>query len=136
MPLDLPEYIRAFLEEPHYCVMATINRDGRPQLTTMWYDLTDDYVVLNMTRGLLKERNLRRDPRMAICVEDGMRYVTLEGRAEIVEDRAFQEAEVNRMAIRYIGLRLGPKRWDVIARSDRLGVHLHVERFHAHGFNR
>ena len=131
--MDVPDYIRAFLEEPHYCVMATINADGTPQLTTMWYDLTDDYIVLNMTRGLLKERNLSRDPRMAICVEDGMRYVTLSGRAEIIEDRALQEAEVNRLAIRYIGLRLGPRRWEVIKGSDRLGIHLHVDRFHTHG---
>ena len=131
--MDVPDYIRAFLEEPHYCVMATINADGSPQLTTMWYDVTDDYIVLNMTRGLLKERNLRRDPRMAICVEDGMRYVTLSGRAEIIEDRALQEAEVNRLAIRYIGLRLGPRRWEVIKGSDRLGIHLHVDRFHTHG---
>jgi PPOX class probable F420-dependent enzyme len=133
MTLVLPEVVRAFLEVPRYCVMATINRDGTPQLTVMWYDLTDDYVVLNMTRGLLKERNLRRDPRMAICVEDGMRYVTLSGRAEIVEDRALQEAEVNRMSIRYLGLRLGPQRWEVIKGSDRLGVHLHIERVQARG---
>jgi PPOX class probable F420-dependent enzyme len=134
--MDVPEHIRAFLEEPHYCVMATVNADGSPQLTTMWYDVTDDYIVLNMTRGLLKERNLRRDPRMAICIEDGMRYVTLSGRAEIVEDRTLQEAEVNLMAVRYIGRRLGSRRWQVIAGSNRLGVHLHVERWHAHGFAR
>lgn len=133
MPLELPEHIRAFLEQPHYCVMATINTDGSPQLTTMWYDLTADHVVLNMTRGLLKERNLRRDPRLAICIEDGMRYVTLSGRAEIVEDRALQAAEVARLATRYIGPRLGAGRWEVISGNDRLGVHLHVERFHAHG---
>jgi PPOX class probable F420-dependent enzyme len=133
MATPLPDAVRAFLEAPHYCVMATINADGSPQLTTMWYDLVDDYIVLNLTRGLLKERNLRRDPRMAICVEDGMRYVTLSGRAEIVEDRAQQEAEVNRMSGRYLGLRLGSQRWEVIKASDRLGVHLHIERWHAHG---
>ena len=133
MVLALPDTVRAFLEAPHYCVMATINSDGSPQLTTMWYDLIDDYIVLNMTRGLLKERNLRRDQRMALCIEAGMRYVTLSGRAEIIEDRALQEAEVNRMSIRYLGLRLGSQRWEVIKQSDRLGIHLHIEQFHAHG---
>ncbi len=126
--MRLSENVRAFLEQPHYCVMATINRDGTPQLTVMWYDLVDDVVILNMTRGLVKERNLRRDPRMAICVEDGPRFVTISGRAEIVEDRAIQEAEVNRMAIRYRGVRLAAHHWDSIAHADRLGIHLHVER--------
>src|SRR5690242_3244095 len=98
--------VRAFLEQPHFAVMATINSSGTPQLTVMWYALhpTEDVVLLNATRGLLKERNLRRDPRMAVCVEDGMRYVTLSGTAELVEDRAEQEREVNELiAPRYIG---------------------------------
>src|SRR2546421_11105297 len=51
MSMDIPEDIRAFLEQPRLCVMATLNRDGSPQLTTMWYDLIDDLVVLNTTRG-------------------------------------------------------------------------------------
>ncbi len=132
---QIADNVRAFLEQPRFCVMATINRDGSPQLTVMWYDLVDDVVILNLTRGLVKERNLRRDPRMAICVEDGPRFVTLNGRAEIVEDRAIQEAEVNRMAIRYRGVRLAATHWDTIAASDRLGIHLPVESVIARGFD-
>lgn len=127
----IPEPVRIFLEQPHYCVMATINRDNSPQLTVMWYDLVDDLIIMNMTRGLVKERNLRRDSRLSICIEDGMRYVTLSGRAEIVEDRALQEVEVNRMSIRYLGLRLGSQRWSVIAHQDRLGIHMRVEKVQA-----
>lgn len=128
--MEIPEEVRAFLEQPRLCVMATINRDGSPQLTTMWFDFVDDVVVLNMTRGLVKERNLRRDPRMAICVEEGARYVTLEGRAEIIEDRAIQEAEVRRMATRYNGPRRGARHWQTIAHQDRLGIHMRVDRLH------
>ena len=132
----IPENVRAFLEQPHFAVMATVNRNGSPQLTVMWYALhpTDDLVLLNATRGLLKERNLRRDPRMALCVEDGMRYVTLEGTAELVDDRAEQEREVNdHIAPRYIGQRLGSRRWEVIERSDRVGIRMRVEKVHARG---
>lgn len=132
--MKLAENIRAFLEQPHFCVMGTINRDGSPQLTVMWYDLVDDVVILNMTRGLVKDRNLRRDPRMAICVEDGPRFVTLNGRAELIEDRAIQEAEVNRMAIRYRGLRLAANHWTGIAQSDRIGIHLPVDSVLSRGF--
>ena len=129
--------VRAFLEEPRFAVMGTINASGTPQLTVMWYALAEDadLVVLNATRGLLKERNRRRDPRMSLCVEDGPRYVTLEGRAELVEDRAQQEREVNDLiAPRYIGVRLGSQRWEVIQASDRVGIHMRVERVHTHGF--
>jgi PPOX class probable F420-dependent enzyme len=128
--------VRAFLEQPHFAVMGTINASGTPQLTVMWYALhpTEDIVLLNASRGLLKERNLRRDPRMAICVEDGMRYVTLAGRAELVEDRAAQEREVNELiAPRYVGQRLGSRRWEVIKGSDRVGIRMRVEKVHARG---
>jgi PPOX class probable F420-dependent enzyme len=134
MAAEIQPNVRAFLEQSRFCVMGTINRDGSPQLTVMWYDLVDDVVILNMTRGLVKEKNLRRDPRMAICVEDGPRFITLSGRAEIVEDRAIQEAEVNRMAIRYRGLRLAATHWDGIAASDRLGIHMRVDSVIARGF--
>jgi PPOX class probable F420-dependent enzyme len=124
----ISEPIRVFLEQSRHCVMGTINRDGTPQLTVMWYELVGDVVVLNMSRGLVKERNLRRDPRMAVCVTDGPRYVTLSGPAEIVEDRDVQRAEVNRMAVRYRGARLAATHWDTIAHMDRLGIHVRVER--------
>jgi PPOX class probable F420-dependent enzyme len=134
----IADNVRAFLEEPRFAVMATINSSGTPQLTVMWYALAEDadVVVLNSMRGLLKDRNLRRDSRMSLCVEDGMRYVTLEGRAELIEDRAQQEREVNDLiAPRYIGRRLGSRRWQVIEGSDRIGIHLHVERVHARGIS-
>lgn len=133
--MQIAEQIRAFLEQPRMCVMATINLDGSPQLTVMWYELVDDLVILNMSRGLVKDRNLRRDPRMTVCVEDGPRYVTLTGRAEIVEDRVIQEKEVNQMATRYSGPRLGASHWDRIAAQDRLGVHMHIEHIYTWGFN-
>jgi PPOX class probable F420-dependent enzyme len=135
-PVLIAEPVRAFLELPHFAVMATINASGTPQLTVMWYALLpdQDVVVLNATRGLLKDRNLRRDPRMAICVEEGMRYVTLTGTAELVDDRAQQEREVNDLiAPRYIGQRLGARRWEVIEGSDRIGIRMRVEKVHARG---
>jgi PPOX class probable F420-dependent enzyme len=132
----IAESVRAFLEEPRFAVMGTINTSGMPQLTVMWYALApdDDVIFLNSMRGLVKVSNLVRDARMSLCVEDGMRYVTLEGRAELIEDRGQQEREVNELiAPRYIGHRLGRRRWDVIKSSDRVGIRLRVEKVHARG---
>jgi len=131
----IPEPVREYLEQPRVCVMGTINRDCSPQLTVMWYELVEHLVVLNMSRGLAKERNLRRDPRMSICVTDGPRYVTLSGSAEIIEDRSVQEIEVNRMAIRYRGARLGEHHWKTIQDQDRLGVRMHIKRVQSFGID-
>jgi PPOX class probable F420-dependent enzyme len=118
--------------------MATINASGTPQLTVMWYALhpTEDVVLLNSSRGLLKVKNLLRDPRMAICVEDGGRYVTLTGTAELVADREEQKREVNEhIAPRYVGQRLGSRRWQAIEGSDRLGIRMRIDRVHARGLS-
>lgn len=131
----ISDAVRAFLEEPRFGVMATVNRSGMPQLTVMWYALLpdQDVVIMNTTRGLLKERNLRRDPRLSLCVEDGMRYVTLEGHAELDDDRASQEQQVNELiAPRYIGQRLGAQRWEVIKAADRVGIRMRVDHVHAY----
>ena len=132
----IPDKVREFLEEPHYAVMATINRSGTPQLTVMWYALhpEEDVILLNSSHHLLKVKNLRRDPRMTLCVEDGMRYVTLEGTAKLIEDRAQQQRDVDdHIAPRYIGQRLGSQRWARIERSPRIGIRMAIERFHARG---
>jgi PPOX class probable F420-dependent enzyme len=128
--------VRAFLEEPHHAVMATINASGMPQLTVMWYALhpTEDVILLNGSHGTLKVKNLQRDSRMALCVEDGPRYVTLEGTADLVADRGEQERDVNeQIAPRYIGRRRGSRRWEAIEGSDRIGIRMRIVRVHARG---
>src|SRR5581483_6186438 len=42
LKMEIAENVRAFLEQPRLCVMATLNRDGSPQLTAMWYELIGD----------------------------------------------------------------------------------------------
>jgi predicted pyridoxine 5'-phosphate oxidase superfamily flavin-nucleotide-binding protein len=43
MPIELSERARAYLKEVRFAVLGTINRDGTPQLTTMWYLLEIEY---------------------------------------------------------------------------------------------
>lgn len=92
---------RAFLSEQRFATLATINRDGTPQQTVMWYELQGDAVMMNTARGRLKERNLRRDPRLSICVADGYRFVMLAGTATLNDDPAVTQADIARLAARY-----------------------------------
>jgi PPOX class probable F420-dependent enzyme len=97
----LSEEARAFLAEKRFAVLATINQDGTAQLTTMWYELQGDEIMMNTKVGRAKERNLRRDPRISICVEDGYRYVTLSGAARLIDDQPTAQADIRRLAERY-----------------------------------
>jgi PPOX class probable F420-dependent enzyme len=97
----LSDQARAFLVEKRFAVLATINRDGTAQLTTMWYELQGDEVLMNTADGRVKAHNLRRDPRIAICVEDGYSYITLSGTARLDDDQATAQADIKRLATRY-----------------------------------
>ena len=52
------------------CYVATTMPSGAPQLTQVWADTDGEHVVLNIVEGSQKERNLRRDPRVALAVSD------------------------------------------------------------------
>ena len=104
MVVDLSEKARAFLQEPRFAVLATINQDGTPQLTTMWYLLEDDGTILMNTKlGRLKERNLRRDPRISICIEDDYNFLTINGSVQLIDDLERTQHDIFRLSARYHG---------------------------------
>ncbi len=102
--VELSEKARAYLWEKRFAVLATLNEDGMPQLTTMWYLLEDDDTILMNTKvGRAKERNMRRDPRISVCVEDGYTYVTLSGKVEMIDDPEIAQRDIFRLSSRYHG---------------------------------
>lgn len=92
-----------FLHERRFAVLGTINADGSPQLTAMWYLLDGEQIMMNTKAGRLKERNMRRDRRISICVEDGYNYVTVSGIVEMLDDQEIAQHDIYRLAVRYNG---------------------------------
>jgi len=107
MAKTISEQARAFLSEKRFGVLATINKDGTPQLTTMWYLLEGDTIVMNTKLGRLKERNMRRDPRISVCFEDEYHYITISGTVEMIDDQEIAHRDIARLAIRYHGEEAG-----------------------------
>ena len=124
----LSEKARAFLNEKRFAVLATINSDGTPQLTTMWYLLEGDTIVMNTKAGRIKERNMRRDPRIAICVEDGYNYVTISGTVEMIDDPEIALRDIYRLAVRYDGEEAARQKVaDQFSKERRITLHLKCE---------
>lgn len=73
-------------------VLATIKRDGRPQLSNVQYyfDARNTAVQVSITEPRAKTRNLRRDPRASILVssDDGWSYAVAEGTAQLTPPAA------------------------------------------------
>lgn len=126
--------IRAFLAEPRFAVLATINEDGSPQQTVMWYDLEGDAILMNTADGRVKVNNLRRDPRVSICVEDGYRYVTISGCACLIEDQERAQADILRLAIRYHGAERARSIAEQFRGQHRMTILVPIERIVSWGF--
>lgn len=125
----LSEKARAFLQEKRFAVLATLNEDGSVQQTTMWYLLEGDTIVMNTKVGRVKDRNLRRDPRVSICLEDGYHYLTISGKVELIEDQATAQHDIYRLALRYHGEEHAARQMaEQFAKEQRVTVHLKPER--------
>jgi PPOX class probable F420-dependent enzyme len=79
------------VEESKSLQVATLNRDGSPHLTTLWFAVVDGALVFETYTKSQKIRNLERDPRIAVLVERGETYdqlrgVSINARAELVTD--------------------------------------------------
>jgi PPOX class probable F420-dependent enzyme len=84
-----PDEARAFLRDNHQAVLATFRRDGRPQLSPVTAGVDDGGRVEISTRETaMKVKNLRRDPRISLCLLNPGFYGDwgqVEGTAEIVD---------------------------------------------------
>lgn len=87
MAADLDPALLAFVAEHSHGVLATIKRDGRPQLSVVGYTFDPGTATfrVSLTDSRAKTRNLRRDPRASIFVttKDNRPYAVLEGTAQL-----------------------------------------------------
>ncbi|MEU9128025.1 PPOX class F420-dependent oxidoreductase [Kitasatospora sp. NPDC048540] len=86
--------------------LATTRADGSPHLAPVWFLLDGDELVFNTGGTTVKGRNLTRDGRAMICVDDDrppFAYVLVRGTATVSEDLAEVRAWAGRIAARYMG---------------------------------
>lgn len=82
--------IATLLDECKSLQVATLDKDGAPHLTTVWFAYRDGTYLFETYGKSQKVVNLRRDPRVAVLAEQGTSYdqlrgVSVQGRAEIVD---------------------------------------------------
>ena len=68
-----------FIDEQKSLQVATINRDGTPHLSTLWFDVFEGDIVFETFTKSQKIKNLERDPRISCLLEDGLEYEKLRG---------------------------------------------------------
>jgi PPOX class probable F420-dependent enzyme len=124
---DLSEEVQQFLREPHLAVFVTLMKNGSPQATPVWVDHDGSHALINTVEGHQKERNLRRNGQVALCVVDhgqAGRYVQIRGR--VVEITGGDEGvrHINELSQKYSGrpypLRDGERRVKVVIEPEHV----------------
>lgn len=125
MTSTLSPWAQQFLREDHVAVVSTLTKDGSPFVTTIWYLLQEDGTLIMSTPGRTqKVQNLRRDPRIAVCVGDETRSVSLYGTVAISSDQNVVRRDLELLAARYIQ--------EEAARAPALSLFLQQERVSLH----
>ncbi|MEU0053270.1 PPOX class F420-dependent oxidoreductase [Streptomyces sp. NPDC006309] len=86
--------------------LSTVRADGSPHVAPIWFVLDGDELVFNTGKDTVKGRNLARDGRVALCMDDDrppFHFVVLSGRARLSEDLAEVRLWATRIAARYMG---------------------------------
>jgi PPOX class probable F420-dependent enzyme len=100
------------LQGKNFCHVATLRPDGSVHGVPVWVDVQDGKVVLNTAQGRAWPRNLERDPRVTLTVqnmENPYEYLAIRGRAEApITDGA--DAHIDAMAKKYMGVDEYPMR--------------------------
>ena len=112
MPAAIPEKYQDLFNKKAFASLATIMPDGKPQVTPVWADFDGKHIIVNSAKGRVKDRNMRRDPRVSLALIDPdnpYRYLQLQGRVvEITENGADQH--IDKMAKKYMGVDKYPGR--------------------------
>lgn len=110
-----------FLQGRRVAVLGTIGEDGTPVLTPIWYLYWDGRLLMRTAKESVKARNIRRDPRVTVCVQDERppyASVTIHGRATIEPEIPGLDGDI---AHRYLGKMAGDAYLRVAAENVQQG---------------
>jgi PPOX class probable F420-dependent enzyme len=112
MPANIPENYRDLFDKKAFAQLATVMPDGTPQVTPVWWDYDGSHIRINTAKGRVKDRNMRRNKKVALAIVDPdnpYRYLGVRGEvAEITEQGA--DAHIDLLAKKYLGKEKYPLR--------------------------
>ena len=112
MPATIPDAYADLLtpEKKAFAFLAMARRDGRPQVTPVWFDWDGTQLLINTARGRVKDRIVKDNPNVAVTIpdpENPYRYIQIQGKVvEQTEEGA--RDHIDALAEKYLGQRSYP----------------------------
>jgi PPOX class probable F420-dependent enzyme len=103
---EISEPVAKIIKQRNFAFLATLSKDGSPQVTPTWIDIDDTTILVNTAEGRIKQRNVSRDPRVSISLvdeENPYSMVTIKGRViEQTNDGA--DEHIDKLAKKYLNI--------------------------------
>jgi PPOX class probable F420-dependent enzyme len=99
-------HIRKLFEDKNFVFLSSLMKDGSPQVTPTWTDIENGYILINTAIGRIKQKNISRDPRVALAIADQNNpYDMVTIRGKVIEQISGDVAEehIDKLAKKYIG---------------------------------
>jgi PPOX class probable F420-dependent enzyme len=104
MAAAIPDNYKDLFTKRAFAHLATLMKDGSPQVTPVWCDCNGSQVWINSAKGRLKDKNMRRDKRVALSIQDpgnAYRYLTIRGVVEEITENGADE-HIDALAKKYL----------------------------------
>ncbi len=127
----LTEKEKSLIKGKNFAFIATLMKDGSPQITPTWVDVEGDTILINTAEGRVKEKNVKRDKRVAVSLVDSANpYDMITVRGKVIEQTTTGANEhIDKMAKKYLGMDKYPYR---SATEKRVILKIKAEKvFHA-----
>ena len=112
MAAIIPQQFRDLLSKKAFASLATVMADGSPQVTPVWFDYDGTHLRVNSARGRVKDRNMRRNARVALSImdpENPYRHLSIRGRVEEITETGADD-HIDSLAKKYLGKDRYPNR--------------------------
>ncbi|MBT7325176.1 MAG: PPOX class F420-dependent oxidoreductase [Anaerolineae bacterium] len=126
--MNIPENYQDLLadETKTYVFLATIMADGTPQVTPIWFNSDEEYILINTAAGRVKDRNMQARPHVALVFQDPNDPYRLRGK---IAERTTEGADthIHALSQKYMG-----KDWDILAGEERVIYKISADKIDAH----
>ncbi|PWU02911.1 MAG: PPOX class F420-dependent oxidoreductase [Terriglobia bacterium] len=100
----IPDKYRDILEKKAFVQLATIMPDGTPQVSPVWFEYDGQNILINSAKGRVKDRNMRRDPRVGMDIQDPdnpYRHLSIRGRVVDITEKGADD-HIDKLTKKYI----------------------------------
>ncbi len=108
----IPEKYLDLTKKKAFAQLATLMPDGTPHVSPVWFEYDGKNIVINSAKGRVKDKNMRRDPRVGLDIvdpENPYRHLSIRGRVVEITEKGSDD-HIDKLAKNYLGLDTYPNR--------------------------